>query len=243
MRRRLALAALLAAASLFRTAPAPADEDVAAVLRRQTQELLDAITHGTSAVWDRYLDPQATITTEEGAVVTKAELVSEIKPLPPGVTGNLEVIDFKATEHGAVAIAKYVADEDEDYYGHKLHCQYRSTDTWLKTADGWRLIAGQIAALRTDPPAVELTERQIEDYGGRYALTPAITYEIRRSAGGLEGQRTGREAEALRAEAPDVLFVPGKPRYRKIFRRAPDGRITGFAERREAWDIEWTRLP
>ena len=45
-----------------------------------------------------------------------------------------------------------------------------------------------------------------------------------------------------RAEAPDVLFVPGKPRYRKVFLRGPDGRITGFAERREAWDIVWKRL-
>ena len=150
---------------------------------------------------------------------------------------------FKATVHGPVAIASYVSDEHESYHGHKLHCQYRSTDTWLKTAAGWRLIAGQVLALRTDPPAVQLMPRQMEEYSGRYALTPAITYEIRRKAGGLEGQQTGRQAEALRAEAPDVLFVPGKPRYRKIFLRGPDGRIKGFAERREAWDLNWTRLP
>ena len=25
--------------------------------------------------------------------------------------------------------------------------------------------------------------------------------------------------------------------------RGPDGRITGFKERREAWDLDWTRLP
>jgi len=35
--------------------------------------------------------------------------------------------------------------------------------------------------------------------------------------------------------------VPGKPRYRKIFPRDAAGKITGFAERREAWDIVWTR--
>jgi hypothetical protein len=80
----------------------------------------------------------------------------------------------------------------------------------------------------------------MEEYSGRYALTPAITYEIRRKAGGLEGQQTGRKAEALRAEAPDVLFVPGKTRYRKVFLRGPNGRIKGFAERREAWDLNWT---
>ena len=38
-----------------------------------------------------------------------------------------------------------------------------------------------------------------------------------------------------------MLFVPGQPRYRYVFLRGPDGRITGFAQRREAWDIVWTR--
>ncbi len=39
--------------------------------------------------------------------------------------------------------------------------------------------------------------------------------------------RAGRQAEPLKAETPDVLFVPGKTRYRKIFKRAPDGHVTG----------------
>jgi hypothetical protein len=57
----------------------------------------------------------------------------------------------------------------------------------------------------------------------------------------MEGQRPGREAEKLLAEAPDVLFVPGQPRYRYVFLRDSDGRITGFAQRREAWDLVWKR--
>ena len=32
-------------------------------------------------------------------------------------------------------------------------------------------------------------------------------------------------------------------RLRKVFERAVDGRITGFVERREIWDIRWQRLP
>jgi hypothetical protein len=237
------LAALPWAVVLSAQTPAPPSDDVAAVLRRQTQELIDAISTGSAAVWERYLDDRAVITSEEGAVVTKAELVPEIKPLPAGVSGTIEVIEFQATVHGPVAVANYVADEDQVYHGHKLHCQYRATDTWLQTPAGWRLLASQILALRTDPPAVELTPRQMDEYSGRYALTPAITYEIRRKDGGLEGQRAGRAAEVLLAEVPDVLFVPGRPRYRKVFKRGPDGRITGFVERREAWDLEWSRLP
>ena len=237
------LAALIGLILLSSRTPAPASEDTAAVLQRQTRELIDAITTGSAAVWDRYLDPRVVVTAEDGSVYDKAQMLEQTKPLPEGVSGSIQVIDFKATDHGAVAIATYVSDELEDYHGHKLHCQYRTTDTWVKSPAGWRLIASQVLALRTDPLAVPFTKKQVEEYSGRYALTPAIVYEIRAKGDGLEGQRTGGAPEVLRAEAPDVLFVPGKTRYRKVFLRAADGKVTGFAERREAWDIDWKRLP
>jgi hypothetical protein len=60
-------------------------------------------------------------------------------------------------------------------------------------------------------------------------------------AGALEGQQTGRKPEELRVEATDVLFVPGRPRYRYIFLRDAAGKITGLAQRREAWDLVWKR--
>ena len=45
----------------------------------------------------------------------------------------------------------------------------------------------------------------------------------------------------LRLESPDVFFVPGEPRIRRIFQRDAAGHITGFVERRESWDILWKR--
>ncbi|MFL6263424.1 MAG: DUF4440 domain-containing protein [Thermoanaerobaculia bacterium] len=246
MLRKISQLAILAGIILLspQTAPAaPKAEDVAAMLQRQTQELMDAITYGKAEVWERYLDPKAIYTTEDGTLQTKAQMVEGTKPLPEGVSGTIKVTDFKATVHGQVAITNYVSDEHETYHGHELHCQYRSTDTWMKTPAGWRLVASQVLALRTDPPAVPFTSRQMDEYVGRYSLTPTITYEIRRQGDGLEGQQTGRKAEPLKLEAPDVLFVLGKTRYRKIFQRDADGRVIGFAERREAWDLDWKRMP
>jgi ketosteroid isomerase-like protein len=238
MTKKLSLfAALLVLAPLA----ARAQEDVSALLQRQTQEMVDAIASGGSQVWERYLDDKVVYTAEDGTVSTKAELVEGIKPLPPGVSGTIKVIDFKVAQHGDVAVASYLNDEHETYHGHELHCQYRTTDTWRKTPAGWRLIAGQVLAVRTDPPAVPLTQAQMEEYVGTYQLSPDVAYEIRRSADGLEGQQTGRKWEPMKAEAPDVLFIPGKPRYRWIFRRGAGGRITGLIERREAWDLDWTR--
>jgi len=221
--------------------PADAADNVPEVLRRQTQELLDAISMGSAAVWDRYLDEDLRYVDESGKVLTKKQMVEGTKPLPEGVSGTIVVTEFDVAMHGSVAVATYVNDENEDFHGHKLHCQYRTTDTWLKTAKGWRLIAAQVLALRTDPPAVALAPALAGEYCGRYALTSAIAYEIRCTGDILEGQQTGRKPEPLRAEAPDVLFVPGRPRYRYVFLRGADGKITGLAQRREAWDLVWKR--
>jgi ketosteroid isomerase-like protein len=243
MPKRLAIA-IAALALVFASGSRPAaTEGAPEQLRRQTQELLDAISTGSAAVWDKYLDADARYIDENGSVMTKKQMVEQTKPLPEGVSGSIQAMDFDVAVHGIVAVVTYVDDEHENYHGHRLHCQYRTTDTWMKTAAGWRLIGGQVLALRTDPPAIALAATLRDEYSGRYALTPAITYEIRRQGDALEGRQTGRKPEELRAEAPDVLFAPGKPRYRKIFLRGPDGNVTGFAERREAWDIVWTKLP
>lgn len=224
-------------------APLHSAEDVATILERQTTELLRAVDTGSSTVWDYYLHTNAVITDENGVVSTKSQMVVQIRPFPPGISGHLALQDFHARMAGTAAVATYVIDEQEIFYGHKLHCQYRNTDTWVSSAGGWRLLASQALALRTDPPSIPLSRDQRSQYVGRYTLSPTKTYEIRMNEGRLEGQEAGRPPELLLAEAPDVLFVPGKPRYRRVIQRAPDGHVTGFAERREAWDLLWSRLP
>jgi Domain of unknown function (DUF4440) len=221
---------------------AQADSGVEAALQQKTQALLDAITSGDPARWRTDLDERVLLTTEDGEVLTKEKLVEQIRPLPPGVQGRIRVMDFKAVVRNQVAVTSYVSDEEETFHGQKLHCQYRGTDTWVKSAEGWKLVAGQILALRNDPPAVQLEPAKRAEICGRYRLED-LEFEIRCVGDGLEGQQKGRPARPLRVEAPDVLFTPGQPRYRRIIQRDAQGRITGFLERREAWDLSWKRLP
>ncbi|HTR02238.1 MAG TPA: nuclear transport factor 2 family protein [Thermoanaerobaculia bacterium] len=231
----------LAAALLLLLPCALHAEDVPALLRQQTQELIDAISAGDAAVWEKYLDADLRYVDETGAVQSKKDMVGQTRPLPAGVSGTIRLTEFDTAVHGDVAVTTYVDDESENFHGHALHCRYRTTETWKKTDAGWRLIAGQVLALREDPPAVALSPALRRDYEGTYELAPGIGYRIRDAGGKLEGQQTGRKPETLLAEAPDVLFVPGKPRYRYVMLRDASGTITGFAQRREAWDLVWTR--
>lgn len=239
--RRSALSAVFLAFAFADASRAVAAESVSDVLRRQTQEMADAIGTGSAAAWDRYLDPRVRYVDESGKVLTKTQMLDDLKPLPDGVSGSLKVTAFDVAVHGGVAVATYVDDEHENFHGHELHCQYRVTDTWIRTAKGWRLIAAQVLAIRADPPSVKLAAALHEEYCGRYSLDAAISYEIRKNGDRLEGQQSGRKPEELLDEAPDVLFVPGRPRYRYVFLRGADGKITGFAQRREAWDLVWKR--
>lgn len=223
--------------------PAAASEDITAILHRQTQELLDAVTAGDSAVWDRYLDANASYADESGKVNTKREIVAGIQPLPKGISGQLALTAFKVHTHDATAVATYVIDETETYFGQTIYAKYLNTDTWQRMPQGWRLIAVQTNALRSDPPAIPLSQAKLAEYAGTYSLTPEITYTIRVNGDSLVGQRSGRPSQLLKAELPDLFFVPGQPRLRKVFQRGPDGRITGFVERRETWDVAWKRMP
>jgi hypothetical protein len=243
MATRVWLAAAMMVALPAGVPPATGNDDVPAVLERQTQQLLDAITSGSAPVWERLLDPRVSFTTEDGEVRSKSAMVADIRPLPKTISGKITLTGFRATVHGDVAITTHVDDEHETFHGQALHCQYRTTDTWMRTPQGWRLIGSQILALRTDPPAVALTPAQLDDFVGHYDLAADLSYDIRRSGQALIGQQNGRKPDTLRAETRDVLFVPGQPRYRKVFRRDAEGRVVDFAERREAWDLIWSKAP
>ena len=219
-----------------------AAETVTATLRRQTQELFDAVTAGDSTVWDRYLAPDVIYVDEAGDLNSRAELLASIKPLPKDIWGKLVVDSFEVRPHGETAIATFVVNETEGYFGQVIHARYLTTNVWQRGARGWRMIGAHVTALRQDPPSIVLPADRLADYVGEYELTPAIRYVIRQEGDTLVGQRTGRPAETLRAEVADLFFVVGRPRLRKVFQRGGDGRVTGFVERRETWDVAWKRL-
>ena len=56
---------------------------------------------------------------------------------------------------------------------------------------------------------------------------------------GAQAIRQG--ASDLDAETRDVFFIKGDPCIRRIFQYDATGRVTGFVERRESWDIVWNR--
>jgi hypothetical protein len=87
-----------------------------------------------------------------------------------------------------------------------------------------------------------LPASQLAQYVGTYQLKNSeATYSLTLAHGVLIGTRDARKPATWNTEATDVFFITGDPRIRKIFQRDAQGKITGFIERRESWDIVWLK--
>ena len=213
----------------------------AATLEHATQALVDALAPGESAVWEHYTDPSLIFVTEDNEVQDRTRLLAGIKPLPPGSSGWIVVEEFRCHDFGSFAVTTYIMDEHETIEGHELHARYRGSDTWRATPSGWRLVAEQVYAIPLDPGRGEPASA-LAQYEGVYSLSPITRQTIRRDGDHLLADRPGRDSQILLPETGDVFFTPGRPRTRRIFSRAADGRVVGFADRREGADLVWTRI-
>ncbi len=240
-RWRRTITLLLTVFGGFDSASVSAAATTTATLRRATQALADALAPGERAVWEHYADPALTYVTEDNEVKTRTRLLADMNPLPAGSSGWIVVEEFRCTDFGRFAATTYIMDEHETIEGHELHARYRESDTWRAGPDGWRLVAAQVFAIPLDPPRGEPASA-LADYEGVYSLSANTRQTVRRDGDHLVADRPGRAPQILLPESGDVFFTPGHPRTRRIFARAPDGRVVGFADRREGTDLAWKRL-
>jgi ketosteroid isomerase-like protein len=216
--------------------------DDQAVVTAQMQQLADAIASGDVAVWDRYLDADVIYAEEDDSYKGKTGILKEIVPLPKGLSGAIRIELLSFHQDGDVAVGLFRQNETEHYYGQTIYAKYLTNTTWKKRPDGWKLIAAQVLAERIDPPAIALSANQLGQYVGSYRLKNSEpTYTLALVHGQLVGTRSGHKPATWNAEASDVFFIAGDPRIRKIFQRDVAGKVTGFVERRESWDVVWLK--
>jgi hypothetical protein len=85
----VAVAGCAAPRKLATQQPIPTQSVAETELRRNTQDLLDAVAPGNRAVWDRLLDSAVIQVDENDVVHGKAEILAGLEPLPTGLVGNL----------------------------------------------------------------------------------------------------------------------------------------------------------
>src|SRR5260370_1267061 len=125
---------------LFAALPCLADD--VADLRRLDRELVVA-TYTKDASWfARHMSDDYVLITSNGKLKPRADLVRELAP--PGLEFQpYEPAEVNVRLFGDTAVITGRIVQKYTYNGDRVEADMRYLDVWVKTADGWKNVAGQ----------------------------------------------------------------------------------------------------
>jgi len=236
------LASVLAVCALATSAPARSADNT--WFLHTTQALMDAVTNGEPAVWDRILDPDCIVTNEDGAVFDKARMLKDITPLPAGFSGEIKVRDLTVRQLGDAAVVHYWLVEVEQIFGQTLRTKYVETDTYRRAGDSWKLLAmhttvvpRDLEPLQPDPAAWPAL---LGDYG--YSEKATSRYHVFMREGVLYGGSNEKTATRLIPLAPLVYYQQGSIHI-LIFVRDKAGAVNEVRELHKYNEVRMQRMP
>jgi hypothetical protein len=206
------------------------------------QAMMDAVALGNAGTWDQATDPSYILTTEEGQVMTKAELLKQVRPLPPGLKGTIVVRDLTVQDAGETAIVRYIADETETVFGQRLTTKYRVTDVFRGSAGAWKIIASHTSVITADPPAQDVSTAGWPGLAGTYRLLPdGWTFQVVFRDGRLFGGRDPAKLQPFVPMTPTAFVLSGSL-GEWLFVVDQSGRGTRIVNLRKFEPLVWTRI-
>jgi len=149
MRRFATLGAFVLAASALVSAQAPAagaalppTQDTEAVLMKIERDSAAALTKKDFAAFASVFSDDAVFTGPDGAVLTKAQLLADLKS-GTLVVESSQISDMKARIFGEAAVVTYTTTDKGKYKGQDISGTYRWTDTFVRRGGKWQIVAGQ----------------------------------------------------------------------------------------------------
>jgi hypothetical protein len=221
-----------------------ADEDDAAWFRNTTQALVDAVTDGAPAVWDRVLDPDCLITTEDGIVMGKTKFLADLKPLPSGFSGDIKVRDLTVRTLGTAAVVHYWLDERENVFAQQLKTTYVETDTYRRSGDTWTVVAMQVTVVPRDlEPVPNASAGGWKELLGEYRYDERATsrYRVFLRDGDLYGGSDLKSATRLIPLAPLVFHQQGSI-HLMVFVRNRSGAVNEVRELHKYNEVRLERV-
>jgi hypothetical protein len=228
---------IIFATALARGADEPITQDE---LVRRTQELYDAIVPGNQAPWKKYFADDCIFSDEKGRTLDKAKLIADIAPMPAGYSGAIKIDNVQSRIIGDTGVLSYDANETETIFGQNLTARYHITDTWLRRAGEWKIIASQAHRYYEDPAIGKIDPKKLGDFIGIYELAPGQTRSVTAEGENLFVERKGKK-EQLFPETSDLFFRKGVE-GRILFRYDDHGKIDALVDRRNNEDVVWRKM-
>jgi Domain of unknown function (DUF4440)/Domain of unknown function (DUF3471) len=228
---------IILATALARGADVPITQDE---LVRRTQELYDAIVPGNQAPWKKYFADDCIFSDEKGRTLDKAKLIADITPMPAGYSGAIKIDNVQSRIIGDTGVLSYDANETETIFAQNLTARYHITDTWLRRAGEWKIIASQAHRYYEDPGIGKIDPKKLGDFIGIYELAPGQTRSVTAEGENLFVERKGKK-ERLFPETSDLFFRKGVE-GRILFRYDDHGKIDALVDRRNNEDVVWRKM-
>jgi len=221
----------------------PATEHEASEIVKRAQMLFDALAPGDVTLWRDALTEGAVLIDEFGRRQTKAEALREMRPLPAGFSGSIEVRHPNVQFYPSTAVLDCEMFEQEKVFDQQLTVRYLATLVFVRQGRDWKLAAMETVTLPTPPPRLEIGDLPVSDYPGTYTYGPGRRFIVEVEGRELKFRtRSDGRATLLEPLAEDVFMDAGEERNLFLFRRDERGRVTSLIERRKFNDLHMRRV-
>ncbi len=202
-----------------------------------TQSLIDSIADNKPHVWKSTLADDVSIIDEFGWCMSRpmrSRASGDFRRASPATSS----CSTPARTYGETAVLVCDADEYERVFDQHLHVLYRSTDTFVRHAGAWKLVAMQDVTVPTTPPPLVVAGLHLDDYPGVYRYGADRAYTVASDGKSLSyTTRAGRLATAMLPIARDLFMDDGDEKNLLIFHRDMKGAIDYAIERRKFNDL------
>jgi ketosteroid isomerase-like protein len=134
------------AATIAQTLGQPRSGSAERELIKLEKEWSDAFVKRDLAALDRLEADGIVQPDSDGSVFTKSEDIEQVKTGVLVVTSVVQD-DIEARVYGDAAVVTYRSTEKGQFRGKDYNCQFRYTDTWVKKAGHWQLVAAHFSKI------------------------------------------------------------------------------------------------
>jgi ketosteroid isomerase-like protein len=120
----------------------PAGGDVEQALMKIERDAAAALLKKDVASFGRVFADDASLTSPDGTVQTKAQLLADVKS-GDLVLESTDISDMKVHAYGESAVVTYATTDKGKYKGQDISGRYRWTDVFVRRGGTWQIVASQ----------------------------------------------------------------------------------------------------
>jgi ketosteroid isomerase-like protein len=206
----------------------PAEQEVVNVSKAR----IDAASRRDIAALARYFAEDCILSTDDGTVITKAELMEHYKKPTAAYDRLVDPRDHIAHVYGNTAVVNYRVSGHEQFGDTDLISEQRRTETWLKRNGSWLLIAMQWDNMPVNlHTPVPVDTSVYKGYVGQYQWRPLDDVETISVTDGKLWSRFPKDEDEYLPLSSDTFFV--KDDLGSVtFVRDAQGHVTGYTYHR-----------